>query len=101
MLVCIKSALLCFPATAVPETFQSLTVALNSYTERDTITHCSDEMHYGELHALHTEEKCAHTVCVCVCATPSRGRKESYVRADWLASLSRVVLPLIKSQGQT
>lgn len=59
-------------------------------------------MHYGELPALHTKEKCVYTVYVCVCELMKKKRLSvSCVRAGWPASLSREVLPLINNQGQT
>lgn len=64
--MCVKSALLCFSATVVSEAFHDPTAGQNSLIERDTITHCSDVMHYSEIPALRTKEKRVYIEHVCV-----------------------------------
>lgn len=88
--MCVKSALLCFSATVVPEAFHSPTVVQNSLVGGDTITHCSDAMRYGELPALHTKAKCVRTVHVCVQPLMKTERKrDCQLCACWLACLSQ------------
>lgn len=85
--MCVRSALLSVSAPVVPEAFHSPNVGQNSLTERDTITHCSDVMRYGELPALNTKDKCVYTVHVCATAHEDGNKKR--LRVSWLTCLSQ------------